>query len=235
MKSAARLFLSLALIALFVAFSADAAPRLVPKTIAESKPGLYKVEVTVVQYATPTAAQARINAVLMKEARDSVSEFVKAAKSDNASRRTEWTLDLETQVIYQSDRWLSIQVMGGEFTGGAHPNPSAASHLFDVTNGRELKLSQLFRQGAPYLESLADKCRRELAKNEDLTADKKWMLQGSAPKPENYSVFSIDGKNLVILFRAYQVGPYSSGSPEVKIPFATLKSIAAPSGPLVTP
>lgn len=59
-----------------------------------------------------------------------------------------------------------------------------------------------------------------------------WAETGRAPKTENDDVFSLDGKNLVVVFPPYQIAPYSSGTIEAKIPVQALTATTAPEGPL---
>lgn len=233
MKKTSNVLLVLSLLLLRLAAPLHAAPQVVTQTIAQSKSKVYTVKVQVTQYAIPTTAQARINDALMRQARKAIAHFTKTALRDNADKLQVWDLTTNSIVKHRSDRWLSIFIVGGEYTGGAHPIPSMQTRLFDVGTAGELRLSQLFKPGVPYLKLLAKKCRTQLMTRDDVKADKKWATDGSAPKAENYGVFYIDGKNLVIVFTPYQVAPYASGAPEVKIPYAELNDIAAPGGPLV--
>ena len=57
---------------------------------------------------------------------------------------------------------------------------------------------------------------------------------GAKPTPENYAVWNISAEGLVITFNEYQVAAYAAGPQEVVIPFAALKDILDPQGPLNT-
>jgi hypothetical protein len=57
---------------------------------------------------------------------------------------------------------------------------------------------------------------------------------GARPTPENYAVWNVSAEGVVITFNEAQVAAYAAGPQEVVIPFATLKDIFDPQGPLNT-
>lgn len=226
--------MTLLLISVGLAHIAFAAPRIDIETLTQSEAKRFEVKVQVLRIAAPTPAQARINAAIAAEARTQIADFVRTARKENTDLRYVWDLVLFSRVRLATDEWLSFTVTGGEFTGGAHPNPITTSRLFDMRTGKPMQLAHLFRAGAPYLETLAKHCRASVYRREDVRENAGWVETGLAPKATNYGVFYLDGKNLVVIFPPYQIAPYSSGAIEVRIPVQSLASIAAPEGPLAT-
>ena len=97
-----------------------------------------------------------------------------------------------------------------------------------------LELKDLFLPNSGYLTDLSGYSMNVL--NQRLKEygmdDSKWIAEGAGPKIENYSVWNVSGDSLLITFNPYQVGPYVIGIQEVSIPFADLRDIIDPEGPL---
>lgn len=230
MRPALRSMSIIAVLAALLVRTAAATPVVKTVTI-HSKTKAADISVQVTQIQHPTAAQQAFNRRQMEAAQKSVAAFKKQVAADHPTAEQAWEYTSRVKTCLLTAHWYSFLDMGSVFTGGAHPNPLYGSTLLDLSSGRELTLADLFRPGTPYLKTIADLCKKEIA-TRDLGSDKEWQNRGMEPKADNFSVFYVDGKNLVILFPPYQVGPYSAGPQEVKIPYATLKSMAQPGRPL---
>lgn len=125
--------------------------------------------------------------------------------------------------------------IGGYSSGAAHPNSYTDVLNYDVKAGKTLKLADAFKPGAKYLQTLSAYCIKELkrqskAQGSSLPDD---MIQsGAGPKANNYKSWVITKKGLEISFDPYQVGPYAAGPQSVLVPYAELKDIIKPDGPL---
>jgi hypothetical protein len=226
----------LVVFALALVGGALAAPTVKLRTIEKSRPKVYDAHVEVLQIQSPSPAQSRVNLALMRDAAKHVAELQKEAAEGHQSGAVPYDLTIRTHKHYLSGRWLSLTNTGGIFLGGAHPSPIYESHLFDLATGREVALGDLFRPATPWMKTLGAKCQARLEpKMEALMSDAEWIKRGTAAEKDNYQVFYIDGRNLVIVFPAYQVAPYASGPQEIKLPYAELSSIANPKGPLALP
>lgn len=219
------------LLTLIAATTAFATPVVKMKTITE-KTKTYEVDYEVPQFQNPTPVQRAFNERAMKYAKVDLDAFRKQVKEESAGGPLPWGFTIKIHPRYLSDRWFSWEIRGGQYTGGAHPNPITLSSLYDLKQGKELELKDLFRPGTPYLQTIADICRKDLKKRE-LGSDEAWQNKGSAPTKTNYQSFYIDGKTLTIVFGPYQVASYAEGPVLVSIPYADLKSIAADDGPLL--
>ena len=125
--------------------------------------------------------------------------------------------------------------IGSYYQGAAHPNSYTETINYDLRNGKQLKLSDLFQPGSKYLQTLASYCIADLkkqskAKGEELPED---MLQsGAAATAKNYQSWKVTRKGLGINFDSYQVGPYAAGPQYVLVPYANLKDLINPEGPI---
>lgn len=113
--------------------------------------------------------------------------------------------------------------------GAAHPGLNSTTLNYDLAQGRELALSDLFLPNADYLGAISKYCITELSKQPFFDTP---FAEGAQPKPENYRNWNIAPDGLVITFDEYQVAPYAAGPQTVTIPYSELKSLINPQGPL---
>ena len=127
-------------------------------------------------------------------------------------------------------RFASIQLFEDVYmAGAAHPSHQIISLVYDLQQGQDVALSQLFLPNSNYLQVIADYCKAELLKRNIAFDDQQ---QGADPSPENYTVWNLSSDGLVITFNEYQVASYAAGPQTVVIPFAALKTVIDPQGPL---
>jgi len=147
-------------------------------------------------------------------------------------------VDIGYDVEYADDDLISVSFGEDTFTGGAHPNQNTFTLTYDLKAGRELKLADLFKPGSKYLATIADyslrdlKARKDAESGENLGLAQDIFEEGAEPTSDNYRNWNITKKGLLITFPPYQVGAYVFGTQTVIIPYAQMKDIALPDGPL---
>ncbi|HEX3280823.1 MAG TPA: DUF3298 and DUF4163 domain-containing protein [Pyrinomonadaceae bacterium] len=136
------------------------------------------------------------------------------------------------------DDLISVQFdIGGYSAGAAHPNSYTDVINFDLSNGKQLKLADLFKPGAKYLQTLSAYCIQDLKKQsrdkgEDGMLDDDWIQRGAGAETNNFRSWTITRNGLGINFDSYQVGPYAAGPQFVLVPYSALKEIIKPDGPI---
>ena len=114
-------------------------------------------------------------------------------------------------------------------TGAAHPNTHSRTVTYDLETGADVRLEQLFLPGSDYLGTIANFCIAQLkTRNIGFEA----FSSGADPLPENYGSWNVTPDGLLITFDPYQVAAYAAGPQDVIVPYAELKSIIDPHGPL---
>ena len=178
-------------------------------------------------------------------ARASVTKKVAGFKKDMAGEqgeepRPEGSMGSDLSVSYTvnlaQDDLVSIKFdVGSYYQGAAHPNSYSEVLNFDLKNGKQLKLSDLFKPGAKYLQAISAYCIGELKKQmkaPDGTVDNESIQSGAAPTAKNYQSWNITKRGLGINFDAYQVGPYAAGPQFVLVPYSNLKDLINSDGPI---
>jgi hypothetical protein len=111
----------------------------------------------------------------------------------------------------------------------AHPGLYSITLNYDLGQGRELSLGDLFVPESDYLEALSEHCKAELQKQ---PYSDSFFLDGAQPTQENYRNWNITPDGLMITFDEYQVAPYAAGPQTVIVPYEGLAGLIDPQGPL---
>jgi hypothetical protein len=141
-------------------------------------------------------------------------------------------------IALAQDDLISVQFdIGGYSAGAAHPNSYTDVINFDLGNGKQLKLADLFKPGAKYLQALSAYCIQDLkkqskAKGEDGMLDNDWIQRGAGAEANNFRSWTITKNGIGINFDSYQVAPYAAGPQFVLVPYAALKDIIKSDGPI---
>lgn len=143
-------------------------------------------------------------------------------------------LAISYTVALAQDDLMSVKFdVSSYYQGAAHPNSYSAVLNYDLRNGKQLKLADLFNPGAKYLQALSTYCIADLkkqAKDKGLLEDQ--IQDGASPAAKNYKSWTITKRGLGIVFDAYQVGPYAAGPQFVLVPYSALKDLIKPDGPI---
>jgi len=225
-----------------ISFSSPAA-QINTKTVNESnKPKRFNVNVEYPELVgLPNAAG--FNALTRKLATQPIAGFKKdmlAQTAEDLKYLPEGMsnyMEIGYSVEYADEDLISVQFINSLYTGGAHPNHYYSTLTYDLKNGKEIKLAQLFKPGAKYLDKIAEYSVADLRSRNDESGESMGLAtdmwaEGAAPTAENYEAWNITKKGLMITFDPYQVGPYAAGPQTVIVPFAKLKDFARADGAL---
>lgn len=134
-----------------------------------------------------------------------------------------------TLVSQMADIWSFKFDFSFYSDGAAHPGLYSITLNYDLGQGRELALSDLFIPSSNYLEIIANECITELSKQPFFEGP---FTEGAQPTPENYRNWNITPDGLMITFDEYQVAPYAAGPQKVIVPYSQLQAVINPQGPL---
>lgn len=114
------------------------------------------------------------------------------------------------------------------FTGAAHGISATQFLNWDNATGKVLGLDNVLLAGQreAYTAALKQAHSRWLAKNPDAqhdpdTYNRIWPFQASTN-------FALTDEGLLVKYDSYQIAPYSSGQPELLIPYSSLQGILRP-------
>lgn len=135
--------------------------------------------------------------------------------------------DIDSSSVYEDTNHISFLLTVYEYTGGAH----GSTYLIPITyNKQTKKLLSLEEAVQPtrkdWLTVLSTEARKQLKiqlKGQTFASGEDWINKGTEPVKENFAVFQLEKNSVRIIFSQYQVGPYSSGMPEIVVPRTLFK------------
>jgi hypothetical protein len=140
------------------------------------------------------------------------------------------TLDVTYTLLSQiGDVWSFKFDFSFYADGAAHPGLNSMTLNYDLGQGREMVLADLFLPNANYLEAISKYCIAELSKQPFFDSS---FSNGAQPTLENYRNWNITPDGLMITFDEYQVAPYAAGPQKVVVPYSELQALIDPQGPL---
>lgn len=168
------------------------------------------------RYALPVTGRPQVDAVLKAYLDERRAEMLDLLKSTGIGRgRARANVDrIAFQAYTASSRLLSIRFEQMRDTGGAHPNTTYASFAFDLGSQSQLKLTDVFSNVPAALAVLSQLAERRMS----MVLDGLVFPEGLAATPDNFSVFVLDGADIVFTFPPYQVASYAQGTQTLRVP-----------------
>jgi hypothetical protein len=112
--------------------------------------------------------------------------------------------------------------------GAAHPDYYTMFYNYDIRTGEKVLLEEILKQNYEFeLNRLAEP---KFIENYGMEGD--WQFE-----PGNFQLaknFAVMPGGLLFHFNPYEIGPYSSGAPEVFLSFKEINSLINPNGPLAS-
>lgn len=169
-----------------------------------------------------------------------VAEFKKDVQPKEGEERPEGSMGSDLSIRYEiglaRDDLMSVRFdIGNYFQGSAHPNSYTEVVNYDLKNGKPLNLSDLFKPGSKFLQAIASTAMVELKKESKENGNElgdETIREGAGPVAKNYKNWTITRKGLGINFDTYQLGSYADGAHSIIVPWANLKDVINPEGPI---
>lgn len=191
----------------------------------QSRAGYYSAETRLPKLKGSGPLQSLAASTCKQWARKAQSEFVRESKKafhDLGKPRQPFDYSATGKVTYQSPSLVSIQFDTEQYNGGAHGMSYYNTFTFGMVNGKAkaLKLADFFAAGSGYPQLVSDAVIAKLKQKEGAA----WVIEGEVKKlvPGQLERFVVVPDGLMFLFNPYEVGPYSSGSFEIKLTAAEL-------------
>ena len=130
--------------------------------------------------------------------------------------------DIDNSSIYEDASHISFLLNIYQFTGGAHGSTSLIPITYSKQTKKLLSLEEAVQPARKdWLAVLSAEARKQLnaqVQKQTFVSDEDWINKGTEPAKENFAVFKLEKNSVRIIFSQYQVGPYSSGMPEIVVP-----------------
>lgn len=155
-----------------------------------------------------------------------IMEYFNKVKAENAQIASEispddlidpnikYEFDAGYSVYYNKDGLISITLTYYSFTGGAHGSTYRVAYNYDLINGKELQLQDLFSKDADANDTVKQEIITQMQGNEEFSLFDSANSIKNYPKPFNF-YFTEEG--IVVWFDEYEIASYSAGMPEFLI------------------
>jgi hypothetical protein len=155
---------------------------------------------------------------------DEYDAFIKDNR-DSLRPTATWSLEVKTEVLRQTPKWVCVAHQWYSYTGGAHPNHATRYANYDRATGHRLTLTELFQPD--FQKTLTGIAERHFRQNERLKPGQ--SLAGTyffaGDRFALNDNFTLTPTGLKFLYNPYEIKPYVAGETELEIPFSELEGI----------
>ncbi|MCX7694596.1 MAG: DUF3298 and DUF4163 domain-containing protein [Caloramator sp.] len=170
----------------------------------------------------------KINSTLEKDIINFKDEIEKIAKEDYdyCKKNKDIPYHKHSAVVnfdvkYNKNGILSIPISFYSYTGGAHGNTDLVAYNYNLVNGNEIKLKDIFKENFDYKSFLINEIIKKIKEDKDM------MYFDDAvetiKKMDDNQRFYLANDGIVIYYGLYEIAPYAAGIQEFKIPYEILK------------
>ncbi|WP_338777948.1 DUF3298 and DUF4163 domain-containing protein [Metabacillus sp. FJAT-52054] len=173
-------------------------------------------------------AEQSINAVILRQANQHVENY-KKAKLQEEKNKQQWEKDgkpypwkpyeykASYEIHFNKNHLLSVVVYEYQYMGGAHGMTVAKTLNFNSLNGSRFDLTTVIKNKTSVVKNYAAADLRNQS-NRNQTAIFPDALKEIVI--DSNREWTFHNKGLKLIFQEYEVGPYSSGMPEVIVPMS---------------
>lgn len=161
------------------------------------------------------------NAYVRATLTDSSNEF--ASNIPPEEDGVTYTFDSDYEIIFQSEKSISIRVIETSYFGGAHPISEVKVINYNLETNEAITFETLFNTTSAFTTKLSTLSRNLLVDEFGVEmADQ--IESGTQTNLNNFAAFNFNADSFIINFQEYQVGPYAMGIPFVQFPWDEIES-----------
>lgn len=171
---------------------------------------------------------------------EAVDSFINCAKKDYYTLRNDYINEKEaspdafrfnayyklgSKAAQGRGNTLCYTISNETYSGGAHPASIISIINFDTTNGKEIQLQDIIKEGCDSL--LTAKLTTRLAEQHNLSTLKELQEAGFLTMSEMYVTnnFALEPDSLFFLYNSYEIAPYALGISRIGFTYDELKEI----------
>src|SRR5690554_5528799 len=162
----------------------------------------------------------------MEEAVSSFFDGYKSFRTDFPDAPQEWTFETEAKLTHQSDSLVSIRFENFSYLGGAHPNTVVIYLNLDLSENANVLVHEKMLVDRDKLLELAEEKFREYHEVDPavkLEDDGRFFLdKGKFFLP---AAMGYEGEEFILLYNAYEIGPYVMGRTELRFALEELEGV----------
>ena len=160
----------------------------------------------------PDAPKAKSLEAALKNFDEEYKSFI----TDFPDSNQQWELNIESEVIYQSEDVITVAINTYQDKGGAHGNDSITLLNFDPDSGKVLEVGDYITNRSGF-KALAEDYFFKAVKRTIESDDAEDYFFGDGFQLPNNIGFSEEG--VILLYNVYEIASYAQGYTEFTIPY----------------
>jgi tetratricopeptide (TPR) repeat protein len=140
----------------------------------------------------------------------------KASEDDFIMPDMKYKFDAKYKVVYNKDGLVSILMTYYFYTGGAHGYGYKVAYNYDIIEGKELKLQDLFSKDADSYSIVKQEVVKQMREDTDSFFFEGHGIDVVKKYSEPFNFYFTE-QGVFVWFGEYEVGPYAAGMPEFLI------------------
>lgn len=151
---------------------------------------------------------------LIKELSQEYTDILKDIPDYKAS----WSMEINSDIIYQDTAFISVASTIYSYTGGAHPNTYQVYRSYDLKTGKAITLSDLLKIG--FEEDLNESAEiefrmlKEIPPSQALKSKDYFFENGTFQLNDNFAIIN---RSLIFYYNAFEIAPYAIGPTELEL------------------
>ena len=147
--------------------------------------------------------------------------------------KASWSIEINSDIIYQDSSFISLATTIFSYTGGAHPNSNQVYNSFNLQTGEIVTLDDILIQG--YEEELNESAEIEFRMLKEIppafTLEEKGYVfeEGKFRLNDNFAIIN---KSLLFFYNPYEIASYAEGPAEIELKLTDYVHLIDPNGVL---
>jgi len=144
-----------------------------------------------------------------------------------------WSMEVNSDVLFQDSLFISVASTIYSYTGGAHPNAYQVYRSYDLATGDPVTLSDIL--GVGYENDLNSAAEIEFRMLKEIPPSQALKDKGYFFENEKFVLnenFAIINKSLVFYFNPFEIAPYAVGPTELELKLTDYVMLIKDSGVL---
>ncbi|NUY81281.1 DUF3298 and DUF4163 domain-containing protein [Flavobacterium sp. MAH-1] len=156
-------------------------------------------------------------------ANDFIASYEKMQKED-PDELIGWEGDVNSRLVYRSQKVLDIEIQHYTFTGGAHGYSGKTSLIFNLETGKSIPNDSLFTD-VKAVTKLAEKHFREKFKIPENAPINSGGLMFENEKFALPATIFFSDKGVLLYYNTYEIASYADGPRDVMLPYSELGTL----------
>lgn len=147
--------------------------------------------------------------------------------------KASWSMEVNSDIIYQDSLFISVASTIYSYTGGAHPNSYQVYRSYNLTNGKALSLSDIlipeFENTLNEAGEIEFRMLKEIPPSQSLKDKGFYFENGKFTLNDNFAIIN---NSLIFYFNPYEIAPYANGPTELELKLTDYVNLISDKGVL---